>query len=97
MDACRIVVTCREVKGHCAAGQQAGDKATFDGMHFEGRLCIHSLASMMSKIFAMHQGVDFGWLENPDVSTHACPDAGNPVVYEVRRERFTAVADSGGE
>jgi len=87
MPGCKVTVTCTDVKGHCAAGQQVGDSATFDGMNFQGRLCIHSLASMMSKVFAMHQGVNFSWLEDPDVATHACPDAANPVVYEIRRER----------
>jgi len=82
----RIVVTCKEVKGHCAAGQQPGDAATFEGMNVNGRICIHALASMMSKVFAMQQGLDFGWLDDPNVATHACPDAANPVVYEIRRE-----------
>lgn len=85
--ACRITVTCKEIKGHCGAGMKLGDTATFDGMNISGRVCIHALASMMAKVFAMHQGVNFPWLENPDVSTHACPDAGNPVIFEVRRER----------
>jgi uncharacterized repeat protein (TIGR04076 family) len=91
----RVTVTCTDVKGDCAAGQQVGDSATFDGMNFQGRLCIHSLASMMSKLFAMQQGITFGWLTDPDVATHACPDAANPVVYEIRRERLDQAADSG--
>ncbi len=85
----KVIVTCKEVKGHCAAGQQLGDKATLDGMNINGRICIHSLASMMSKVFAMQQGLDFGWLDDPNVATHACPDAANPVVYEIRREEIT--------
>lgn len=82
----RVVVTCKEVKGHCAAGQQPGDRATFEGMNFGGRLCIHALVSMMGKVFAMQQGIHFGWLADPDLATHACPDAANPVTYEIRRE-----------
>ena len=84
----RIVVTCKEVKGHCAAGQQTGDRVTLEGMSVNGRICIHSLASMMSKLFAMQQGLDFSWLDDPNVATHACPDAANPVVYEIRREEI---------
>jgi len=82
----RMVVTCKEVRGHCAAGQQVGDTATFERMNFQGRICIHSLASMMSKVFAMQQGVNFDWLKDPNLATHACPDAHNPVIYEIRRE-----------
>jgi len=40
----------------------------------------------MPKVFAMRFGADFSWLtENKDVSTHACPDAFNPVVFEICR------------
>jgi uncharacterized repeat protein (TIGR04076 family) len=88
MPGCKIKVTCIDVKGHCGAGQEVGQSVTFDGMNVSGQICIHSLASMMSKVFAMHQGVNFSWLEDPDVATHACPDAANPVVYEIRRERL---------
>lgn len=39
-------------------------------------------------VFAMRYGADFPWLkENRDASTHACPDAHNPVVFEIRRIR----------
>ncbi len=82
----RVIVTCKEVKGKCAAGQEVGDTATFEGINVQGRICIHSLVSMMSKVFAMQQGVNFSWLEDPNLATHACPDAYNPVVYEIRRE-----------
>ncbi len=36
----------------------------------------------------MAYGARFPWLTgNPDVATHACPDAANPVVFEIRRGR----------
>ena len=44
--------------------------------------------SFMPKVFALRYGADFPWLkENKDVSSHACPDANNPVVFEIRRIR----------
>ena len=82
----RVIVTCKGVKGHCVAAQQPGDTATVEAMSINGQICIHALASMMSKVFAMQQGIKFSWLQNPDVATHACPDAANPVTYEIRRE-----------
>jgi uncharacterized repeat protein (TIGR04076 family) len=33
----------------------------------------------------MRYDAQFPWLEDPDVATHACPDAWNPVVFEIRR------------
>jgi len=74
-------------KGHCAAGHQVGDEVLFDGQSVQGKICIHALYSLLPKVFAMHYGAKFPWLEDPDVSTHACPDAWNPVVFEVHRLR----------
>jgi uncharacterized repeat protein (TIGR04076 family) len=34
---------------------------------------------------AMRYGAQFPGLEDKVVATHACPDAYNPVVFEVRR------------
>jgi len=34
----------------------------------------------------MRYGATFPWLKkNPDVASHACPDAFNPVVFEICR------------
>jgi uncharacterized repeat protein (TIGR04076 family) len=35
----------------------------------------------------MRYGATFFWLKDADVATHACPDAWNPVVFEIRRVR----------
>jgi len=75
-------------QGTCAFGHETGDEVVFDGETVQGRICLHALYSFMPKVFAMRYGADFPWLkENKDVSTHACPDAYNPVVFEIRRIR----------
>lgn len=75
-------------KGTCDFGHKVGDGVTFDGETIRGRICLHALYSFLPKVFAMRYGADFPWLkENKDVSTHACPDAYNPVVFEIRRIR----------
>jgi uncharacterized repeat protein (TIGR04076 family) len=53
----------------------------------DGKICIHALYSMMSGAFAMLYDVEFPWLKNPDTKTHACPDAANPVVFEISKVR----------
>jgi uncharacterized repeat protein (TIGR04076 family) len=53
----------------------------------EGQICIHALYSMLPAVFAMLFDAHFPWLDNPDVKTHACPDAHNPVVFEISRIR----------
>jgi uncharacterized repeat protein (TIGR04076 family) len=82
-----IVARVVRQEGHCAAGHQVGDEVTFDGLTVQGRICIHALYSLLPKVFAMMYGAEFPWLTDKDVATHACPDAQNPVVFEIRRER----------
>jgi uncharacterized repeat protein (TIGR04076 family) len=74
-------------EGHCEAGHQVGDEVVFDGITVQGEVCIHALYSFLPKVFAMRFGADFPWLDDPDTATHACPDAYNPVVFEIRRVR----------
>ena len=75
-------------KGNCQFGHQVNDMVAFDGETIQGRICLSALYSFLPKVFAMRYGADFPWLkENTDVSTHACPDAYNPVVFEIRRIR----------
>jgi uncharacterized repeat protein (TIGR04076 family) len=83
----RVAARVIKQEGHCAVGHQVGDEVTFDGETVEGKICISALYSFMPKVFAMRFGADFPWLEDKDVSTHACPDAWNPVVFEIRRIR----------
>jgi len=86
-----IVVRVLSVGGHCAFGHQPGDVVVFDGERVNGRVCLHALYSFLPKVFAMRYGATFPWLddEHEDVSTHACPDAYNPVVFEIRRVQPT--------
>jgi uncharacterized repeat protein (TIGR04076 family) len=51
----------------------------------EGKICIHALYSMLPAVFALMYGARFPWLSDPDKKTHACPDAANPVVFEITR------------
>jgi uncharacterized repeat protein (TIGR04076 family) len=83
----KIVARVIKKEGHCAAGHVVGDEVVFDGQTVEGKICMHALYSFLPKVFAMRYDAQFPWLEDPDVATHACPDAWNPVVFEIRRVR----------
>jgi uncharacterized repeat protein (TIGR04076 family) len=83
----KIVAKVIRQEGHCDAGHKVGDEVVFDGETVQGRVCISALYSFLAKVFAMRYGANFPWLEDPDVATHACPDAANPVVFEIRRFR----------
>ena len=84
-----FTITARVIQqeGHCAAGHHVGDEVIFDGRTVQGKVCIHALYSFLPKVFAMRYGAEFPWLEDQDVCSHACPDASNPVVFELRRVR----------
>ena len=82
---CRIIAKVIKQEGHCAACHTVGDEVVFDGTTVQGKICIHALYSFLPKVFAMLYEAEFPWLEDPDVATHACPDAWNPVVFEIRR------------
>jgi len=76
-------------EGTCAAGHKIGDEIliSFGRNEIKGKLCLHALYSVLPKVYAMAYDAKFPWLEDDDVSTHACPDAWNPLVYEVKRIR----------
>ena len=79
-----IDVKVASVKGTCAL-QKVGDVARVTEQGVEGKICIHALYSMLPAVFAMMYGARFPWLSDPDKKTHACPDAANPVVFEITR------------
>ncbi len=83
----RVEVKVIEQRGDCPFRHQVGDRATFDGQGIEGRICWHSLCSMIYKIHGMLYGANYPWLIDKEVASHPCPDVGNPVIYEIRRFR----------
>lgn len=74
-------------KGTCALGHKIGDAIKITESGIEGKICIHALYSMLPAVFAMMFEARFPWLKDPDKKTHACPDAYNPVVFEITRIR----------
>ncbi len=72
-------------KGTCSMGHKVGDTVSFTESGVQGTICIHALYSMLPAVFAMLFEARFPWLSDPDTKTHACPDAYNPVVFEISR------------
>lgn len=85
----RIVVTVKEQKGTCAAGHKVGDQCIFEGLKMQGYLCPSVFGTIYRYVFALKYGADFPWAESKHiVNGIACPDAENPVVFEIRREEL---------
>ena len=81
-------ILCRVVKqeGTCHAGHKVGDEVLFTGDEVKGKICFSAMYSMIPKIYAMMYNAYLPWLgEKQCVATHACPDAFNPVMFEVVR------------
>jgi uncharacterized repeat protein (TIGR04076 family) len=80
-----VEVTVKSQKGKCAFGHKTGDKITFDGKSVKGDLCYSALMVLLPKVYALRYGVEFPWSQDRNVVFNACPDADNPVVFEIRR------------
>ena len=73
------------VKGTCEQNHHVGDVVRFTVKGVDGPICVHALYSMLPKVFAMMFNGEFPWAKDPDILTHPCPDAANPVVFELTR------------
>jgi uncharacterized repeat protein (TIGR04076 family) len=83
MSVVEVAVTSQ--KGKCAFGHKVSDKIVFDGRSVKGDVCYSALTTLLPKVFAMRYGATFPWAQDRDVILCACPDAENPVIFEIRR------------
>ncbi len=82
-----IEVSIQRQEGECAFGHKVGDRIIFDGRSIRGDICYSALMVLLPKVYAMRYGAEFPWAEDEDMISNACPDAENPVVFEIRRIR----------
>jgi len=73
-------------KGTCSAEHKVGDEWVIGSKTPEG-ICLSAFDTLYSNARVLMFGGAFPWATDPDVSTVACPDAANPVVFELRRLR----------
>ena len=73
-------------KGKCEAGHRTGDEWVVGGKTPEG-ICIFAYSSIFPVLTPLMFGGSFPWEADPDMTTVACPDGDNPVVFELRRLR----------
>ncbi len=71
-------------KGTCANKHKVGDEWLIKGKTPPG-ICLSAFNSLFLPSQVLRFGGAFPWETNPDVITIACPDAGNSVVFELRR------------
>ncbi len=73
-------------KGTCAHEHKVGDQWVIGGKTPAG-ICLSALHTLYPTARVLMFGGTFPWGSDPDVTTVACPDAQNPVVFELRRLR----------
>lgn len=81
-----VVVKVISQKGTCANEHKVGDEWAITGKTPQG-ICLSAFNAVLPGIRVLMFGGAFPWSSDPDVATAACPDAANPVVFEIRRLR----------
>ena len=73
-------------KGKCDMGHKVGDTWTIGSKTPEG-ICISAFNALIPEIRVLRFGGSLPWQEDKDIATAACPDADNPIVFQIRRIR----------
>lgn len=79
-----VLVKVISQKGTCVQEHKVGDEWVIGRKTSEG-ICLSAFGSLFHSVRVLMFGGSFPWETDPDVSTVACPDAKNPVVFELRR------------
>ncbi len=73
-------------QGICASGHKVGDEWAL-GRHTPDGICDAAFNALIPFKFALALGGTIPRATDPDVFTVSCPDAKNPVVFELKRLR----------
>ncbi len=71
-------------KGTCSAGHKVGDEFLM-GEKTPPGMCSWAFYTLFPFAEVLQFGGSFPWEKDPDRATVACPDPGNPVVFDLRR------------
>ena len=73
-------------EGTCTAEHKVGDKWVIGRKSPEG-MCLSACNALYPNLRVLMFGGALPWETDPDVTTVVCPDAKNPVVFELKRLR----------
>ena len=73
-------------KGNCVHGHKVGYEWVI-GRTTPAGICMPAFSSFFPDMRVLMFGGVLPWSEDPDTAIVACPDAENPVVFELRRVR----------
>ena len=72
-------------KGTCGAKHKVGDEYII-GTMTTPNMCSSAYCTLYPAARVLRFGGSFPWGKDPNRTTIACPDAENPVVFELKRE-----------
>ena len=82
----KVKVTIVSIVGECTAGHKVGESWLIESKT-PGGMCSGAYETLAPYIRVLRYGGEFPWAEDKDLVRFACPDAENPVVFELRRIR----------
>ncbi|MBM2825079.1 MAG: hypothetical protein HW402_743 [Dehalococcoidales bacterium] len=71
-------------QGTCAAGHKVGDEWTIATKTPAG-VCLSAFHAILPSVRVLRFGGAFPYSNDPDTAEVACPDAKNPLIFELRR------------
>jgi len=80
-----VIVRVISQKGTCAAGHKVGDEFVI-GQKTPPAFCSWAFHTLFPFAQVLQFGGSFPWEDDPNRATVACPDPGNPVVFELSRK-----------
>lgn len=83
----KVVVKVISQRGNCVANHKVGDEFIIGDATPLG-MCSWAFFTLFPFASTLQSGGVFPWEDDPDKSIVACPDPGNPVVFELRRLRL---------
>ncbi len=78
-----IIARAISQKGVCEAGHRVGDEFVI-GQTTQPGMCSRAFYTLFPFAEVLQFGSSFPWEQDPDKTVVACPDAANPVVFELR-------------
>jgi len=84
----RIIARVVLQQGHCEAGHRVGDEFVM-GQKTPCGMCSWAFQALFPASQVLEFDGAFPWEPDRDAARVACPDADNPVVFELRRIRVS--------
>jgi uncharacterized repeat protein (TIGR04076 family) len=81
----KIIAKVISQKGKCEAGHKVGDEFIIDPLKTPAGMCPWAFYTVFPFAEPLQFGGAFPWEKDPAKAKVACPDANNPVIFELRR------------